>query len=142
MKKQFLLFIAATLLSISSLMAQDATRQMQTPEEKTKTAMEKMAVLNLNADIKAKTEVIFMDFYKAQQKSMQEMRAAGNNDRDAMKEKHRQLVSERYARLKMIFTQDQLKKWINEIEPSLKPQRAANPVPAASPAPVQAPAAN
>ncbi len=123
MKKQFFLFAAATLLAISSLMAQEG-RQRQTPAEKTKVAMEKMVVLNLDADTKTKTEVIITEFYEAQQKAMKEMRASGNMDKEAMMAQRQKLANERDAKLKLIFTQEQLKKWIDEIEPSLKPQKA------------------
>ena len=46
MKKQFSLFIAAALLTVSSLMAQTA-RQMPSPEERTKEAMTKIAAFDL-----------------------------------------------------------------------------------------------
>ena len=131
MKKQFLLFVAAVLISTTSLMAQDA-RQKHTPEERTKVTMEKLAVLNLDADHKVKVEGIFNDFYAAQQKSMQEMRTSGSTDREAMKEKHRQLASDRDTKLKAILTADQMNKWTNEIEPSLRMQKPAG---SAMPAP-------
>lgn len=125
MKKQFLLLVAAVCLSITSLMAQ-GNMQRQTPEERTKATIEKMAPLNLDADTKAKTEVIINEFYTAQQKAMQDMRASGSNDRDAFMAKRKELADTRDAKLKLIFTQDQMKKWSDEIEPSLRPQRQQN----------------
>ncbi len=122
MKKQLLLLLTTVCLSISSLMAQDGM-QRQTPEERTKAAIEKMAPLNLDAETKTKTEVILTDFYTAQQKAMQEMRASGTMDRDAMMAKRKELAEARDAKLKLIFTQEQMKKWIDEIEPTLRPQR-------------------
>jgi len=122
MKKQLLLLVTTVCLSVSSLMAQDGM-QRQTPEERTKAAIEKMAPLNLDAETKTKTEVILTDFYTAQQKAMQEMRASGTMDRDAMMAKRKELAEARDAKLKLIFTPDQMKKWIDEIEPTLRPQR-------------------
>ncbi|MEP7164970.1 MAG: hypothetical protein ABI741_09750 [Ferruginibacter sp.] len=122
MKKQILLLAAGICFSITSLMAQDNV-QRQTPEDRTKAAMEKMAPLNLDADTKAKTEVIMADFYTSQQNAMREMRASGTMDREAMSAKRKELADARDAKLKMIFTQEQLKKWIDEIEPGLRPQR-------------------
>ncbi|MFN8248924.1 MAG: hypothetical protein U0T68_08250 [Ferruginibacter sp.] len=124
MKKKIALLFAAAIFSITALMAQDG-RQRMTPEERTKMTMEKMATLNLSADVKTKTEKIINDFYTAQQKAMQDMRASGSMDRDAMMATRKKLADERDAKLKEIFTQDQMKKWINEIEPSLRPQRPA-----------------
>lgn len=124
MKKKIALLFAAAIFSITALMAQDG-RQRMTPEERTKMTMEKMATLNLSADVKTKTEKIINDFYTAQQKAMQDMRTSGSMDRDAMMATRKKLADERDAKLKEIFTQDQMKKWINEIEPSLRPQRPA-----------------
>ena len=124
MKKKIALLFAAAIFSITALMAQDG-RQRMTPEERTKMTMEKMATLNLPADVKTKTEKIINDFYTAQQKAMQDMRASGSMDRDAMMATRKKLADERDAKLKEIFTQDQMKKWIDEIEPSLRPQRPA-----------------
>jgi len=125
MKKQFLLLLTAVCLSIGSLMAQ-GNMQRQTPEERTKAAIEKMASLNLDADTKAKTEVILNEFYTAQQKAMQEMRASGSSDRDAFMAKRKELADARDGKLKLIFTQEQMKKWSEEIEPGLRPQRQQN----------------
>ncbi|MBS1733191.1 MAG: hypothetical protein JST02_07825 [Bacteroidetes bacterium] len=124
MKKKIALLFAAAIFSITALMAQDG-RQRMTPEERTKMTMEKMATLNLSADVKTKTEKIINDFYTAQQKAMQDMRASGSMDRDAMMATRKKLADERDAKLKEIFTQEQMKKWIDEIEPSLRPQRPA-----------------
>ena len=122
MKKQILLLVAAICFTITSLMAQE-NMQRQTPEDRTKTAMEKMAPLNLDTATKAKTQVIIADFYTAQQNAMKEMRASGNMDREAMMAKRKELAEARDGKLKLIFTQEQLKKWIEEIEPGLRPQR-------------------
>ena len=97
--------------------------QRQTPEERTRVTIEKMAPLNLDADTKAKTEVIITDFFTAQQKAMQEMRESGNSDREAFMAKRKELAEARDAKLKLIFTQEQMKKWIDEIEPGLRSQR-------------------
>jgi len=122
MKKQILLLAAGICFSITSLMAQE-NNQRQTPEERTKVTMEKIAVLNLDADAKAKTEVIIADFYNTNQKTMQEMRASGNTDREAYQAKRKELADARDAKLKLIFTEEQMKKWVDEIEPGLRPQR-------------------
>ena len=114
--------IFAALFSITAVSAQGGG-QRQTPEERTKVAMEKLAVFNLDADAKAKTEAAIADYNNAVQKAMEEMRASGNMDRDAMMAKRKVLADERDVKLKAIFTEEQYKKWINEVEPTTRPQR-------------------
>ena len=125
MKKQ-IFGLCALLFFSFAVMAQDGRMQRQTPEERTRATMEKLADLKLTDDAKVKVEGIFNDFYKAQQKSMEEMRASGSMDREAMKAKRQELANERDGKLKLVLTADQLKKWSDEIEPSLRPQRKGN----------------
>jgi hypothetical protein len=54
------------------------------------------------------------------------MRASGNTDREAFQAKRKELAEARDAKLKLIFTEEQQKKWIDEIEPGLRPQRPKN----------------
>jgi periplasmic protein CpxP/Spy len=75
-------------------------------------------------DKAALTDSAFAAYYKAQDKMREEMMAGGGTpDRDAMREKMQKFAAERDDRLKKIFTDDQFKKWKDEIEPSLRPQR-------------------
>jgi protein CpxP len=129
MKKQFVLMAFSVLFCFTAVTAQGGGGQRQTPEERTKATMEKLAVLNLDADAKTKTEVVIAEFNNAQQKAMQEMRASGSTDRDAMMAKRKELAEARDTRLKAIFTSGQMKKWTDEIEPSLRPQRGNGPNP-------------
>jgi hypothetical protein len=124
MKKQFFLLIAASLFSLSSLVAQDG-RQRMTSEERVKITMEKLTVLNLSAEAKTSTEAIFRDFFDTQEKARKEMRESGNNDREGMLAKREQLMKERDDKLKKVFSVEQFKKWKEEIEPTLRPQRQA-----------------
>lgn len=126
MKKQFVLMAIAAIFSINAVTAQGG-RQRQTPEERTKATMEKLAPLNLDDDSKTKTEVIFTDYYKAQQAAMEEMRSSGNFDREAMGAKRKELSEARDKKLKEVFTEAQMKQWKDEIEPSLRPQRGGAP---------------
>ena len=122
MKKQLVLMVMAAMFSVTAVNAQGGG-QRQTPEERTKATMEKMAPLKLSDDVKAKAEAIFTDFYTTRQKAMEDLRAGGSFDRDAMMAKNKELADTRDAKLKAIFTQDQMKQWKDEIEPSLRPQR-------------------
>lgn len=126
MKKQFVLIIFAALFSFAAVNAQGGG-QRQTPEERTKVAMEKLAVFNLDADAKAKTEDAIADYNNAAQKAMEEMRASGTMNRDSVMAKRKVLAGARDEKLKAIFTPEQMKKWTDEIEPSLRPQRGNAP---------------
>ena len=114
----------AAMFSITAVNAQGGGGGMrQTPEERTKAAIEKMAPLNLDAETKTKTEVILADYFNTQQKAMDEMRASGSFDREAWGVKRKEFADARDAKLKLIFTEAQMKQWKDEIEPSLRPQR-------------------
>ncbi|MEO7446137.1 MAG: hypothetical protein ABIT96_03465 [Ferruginibacter sp.] len=123
MKKHVLLFGLMLLLSLSSVFAQNGDRQQMSSEDRVKAAIEKMAPLNLSVEVKVKTNTILLDYYQAQQKAREEMRASGNMDRDAMMAKRKEFSDARDAKLKIIFTQDQMQQWKDVIEPSLRPQR-------------------
>ena len=122
--KKAIVFLFASCLFITTAWAQGGQRQ--TPEERAATAMEKMAPLKLDSATTIKTNVIITDFFRAQQTAFMEMRASGNTDRETMMAKRKELAGERDAKLKLLFTEAQMKKWEEEIEPSLRPQRPQN----------------
>jgi periplasmic protein CpxP/Spy len=124
MKKQFLLMAFAAMLSITAANAQGGGGQRMTPEERIKFTIEKMAPLNLDAATKVKSDAIITDFVNESQKAMDELRASGA-DRDAMMAKRKEFTDARDVKLKLIFTEAQMKQWKDEIEPSLRPQRPA-----------------
>ncbi len=52
------------------------------------------------------------------------MRAGGNPpDREQMREKTEKMNADRDEKLKKIFNEQQYKKWKEEIEPNMRPQR-------------------
>jgi protein CpxP len=98
--------------------------QMPSPEERTKTAMEKLADLKLDKDQTVKTDTIFATFYRAQTKKFEEMRAGGGEiDRDAMRAANEKMTAERDDKLKKVWSADQFKKFKDEIEPTLRQRR-------------------
>ena len=121
MKKQFVLMIMAAFLGITAVNAQGGGQRM-TPEERTKVTMEKMIQLNLDKDATTKVEAIMLDFNTNQQKAMQELRESGG-DRDAMMAMRKELNDARDTKLKVVLTADQMTKWKDEIEPSMRPKR-------------------
>ena len=124
MKKQWVLMVMAAMFSITAVNAQGGGGQRMAPEERNKFTIEKMAPLNLDAATKTKSDAIITDYINEQQKAMDEIKANGG-DRDAMMAKRKELSDARDAKLKLIFTEAQMKQWKDEIEPSLRPQRPA-----------------
>ncbi|THU41969.1 hypothetical protein FAM09_07660 [Niastella caeni] len=124
MKKTILLLTIA-IIGVLGVQAQGGGGfQRRTPEEKLKLTKEKLVDLKLDKDQIIKSDSVFMDFFKAQDKMFEEMRASGGApDREQMREKNQKLIGERDDKLKKVFTEDQFKKWKDEIEPTLRPQR-------------------
>jgi uncharacterized UPF0160 family protein len=125
MKKVFLL-LAIAITGAFAVQAQGGGGgfQRRTPEERLKLVKEKLVDLKLNADQTTKSDSTFIEYFRAQSKMMEDMRAGGGApDRDAMREKMQKMSAERDEKLKKIFTEDQFKKWKDEIEPSMRPQR-------------------
>jgi periplasmic protein CpxP/Spy len=124
MKKQFLLLATALLVGTTTIYAQGGF-QRQTPEERLKPIHEKIdSAFKLTAEKLAKVDSIFLESFKQQEAKMAELRSGGDRpDREAMMAMRQQLADERDNKLKAILTEEQMKTWKNEIEPSLRPQR-------------------
>lgn len=123
MKKQILLSLLAIITAVGSIMAQ-GNMQQKTPAERAKeTAVKLKTDLTLNAVQDTKVYEVFENLYTTQQKAMEEMRNSGSMDREKMKETRDKLNVERDTKLKAILTEEQMKKWINDVEPGMRPQR-------------------
>ncbi len=122
MKKQVFVLFAALFLTLGSAFAQG--QQRMTVDERVAMAMDKIeASLKPSEAVRSGAKTVLVEFYTNQQKAMEEMRASGSMDRDKMMEVRKKLSDERDAKLKNIFSAEQMTKWTNEIEPSLRPQR-------------------
>jgi periplasmic protein CpxP/Spy len=96
----------------------------RTIEERIKAIDEKFADFKLDKDKSAQVDSIFTNYYKATDKLREEAMAGGGQpDFQAMREKMTPLITERDDKLKKVLTEDQFKKWKDEIEPSMRPQR-------------------
>lgn len=128
MKKQIGLSIIAFFLGIGCLIAQGQGGPRMSLAERIKSVHEKLADFKLDPDKLAKTDNIFIVYYNAIQKQRGEMRASGGEtDKDAGREKMLKLNADRDEQLKLIFTDDQFKKWKNDIESSMRPRRQNRP---------------
>lgn len=128
MKKEMALSVVALFASITFAVAQapggSGGGQRITVEERIKALNDKLADLKLDDDKLAKTDSVFTAYYADMQKQRDDMRAAGAPpDRDAMRDKMLKMNIDRDEKLKIIFTDDQFKKWKSDIEPALRPQR-------------------
>jgi protein CpxP len=126
MEKQITLSVIVLLFGIAAIAQGQGAPRLTVPEKVT-AVNEKLSVLNLDKENLAKTDSVFTVYYTAQQKERDEMMASGTMDRDAMREKMQKLSKERDEKLQLIFTDDQYKKWKEEIEPTLRPQRQNTP---------------
>lgn len=93
-------------------------------EDRVKAVHEKFEALKLEKEKLTKVDEIFTKFYKDQDKLREEMMSGGERpDFQAMREKMQPLADARDKELKAILTDDQYKKWKDEIEPSMMPRR-------------------
>ncbi len=119
MKTKIIMFIA---LLFAIAINTNAQQQMQhhTIEERVKSAMDKLTTpLTLDQTEQDKTSSVFTDYYTAQDKMREDARASGNRPDRSVFEK---MMNDRDEKLKAIFTDDQYKKFKDEIEPTLHPQ--------------------
>jgi biopolymer transport protein ExbB/TolQ len=125
--KKVILLLAIAITGAFAVQAQGGGGfQRRTPEERLKQVKEKLVDLKLDGDQTTKSDSTFMEFFRAQNKMFEEMRSGGAPDREQMREKNQKLAADRDEKLKKIFTEDQFKKWKDEIEPSMRPQRGGN----------------
>lgn len=119
MKTKISMLVA--LLFAATISTQAQQMQHKTVEERVKSAMDKISdPLKLDKDQQDKTTFILTDYYTSQEKMREEAKASGNRpDRSVMEKR----MSDRDEKLKAIFTDDQYKKFKDDIEPTLRPQR-------------------
>lgn len=118
------IFVLALSLFVFVLAANAQGQQRRTVEERVKAVAEKFADFKLDKEKSTQVDSIFTNFYKATDKLREEMMAAGGQpDFQQMREKMQPLATERDDKLKKLLSEEQFKKWKDEIEPSLRPQR-------------------
>lgn len=127
MKKQ-LVVIALTAFAFIGTTSAQGGFQRRTVEERVKSVHEKLdSALKLEPAKMTNVDSIFTQYYKDQDKMRDEMMASGTPDRDAMRAKMQELAVARDEKLKKELTEAEMKKWKDEIEPSMRPQRGNRP---------------
>lgn len=94
--------------------------QRRTVEERVKAAMEKVTpALSLDQAQATRTDSAFANYYRAMDKLRESMQPGTPPDRSVFEK----LTTDRDEELKKIFTADQFKKFKDEVEATLRPQR-------------------
>lgn len=122
MKTKVVLIVAALFAGSFAAKAQGGF-QRRTVEERVKAVDDKIAVFNLEKAKKDQADTVFTGYFKAVDAKREEIMNSGSPDREKMRAEMQKLSGDRDDKLKAIFTDDQFKKWKDEIEPSLRPQR-------------------
>jgi periplasmic protein CpxP/Spy len=127
MKKQVLLLAAAVITSFAAMAQGGGNFQRRTPEERLKPIHEKIdSAFKLDAAKMKQVDEIFLNSFKESDKKMEEMRAGGGQmDRDAWQAARQKMTEERDTKLKAVLTEEQMKIFKDQIEPSLRPQRGS-----------------
>ena len=119
MKSRIAFIILALFSSIGFVRAQGGGYQQRTVEERVKMTMDKLTDLKLNPDQTVKTDTVFANFYKSIDKMRAEIQPGTKPDRSVFEK----VRNDRDDQLKKIFTDDQYKKWKDEIEPAMRANR-------------------
>ena len=121
MKTKISMLVALLFAATISTQAQQGM-QRRTVEERVKSAMDKISdPLKLDKTQQDKTTAVFTDFFTSQNKMREDAGASGTRPDRSVFEK---MANDRDEKLKAIFTDDQFKKFKDEIEPTLRPQRS------------------
>lgn len=117
--------LAVVLMSAALFAQAQPGGQRRTVEDRVKMVHEKIdSAFKLDADKLAKVDAAFTKYYKDQDKLREEMMSGGERpDFQAMREKMQPLTDARDKELKTILTDEQFKKWKEEIEPAMMPRR-------------------
>jgi periplasmic protein CpxP/Spy len=123
--KKYILLIAFAVTATFAAMAQPGGNfQRRTPEERLKPIHEKIdSAFKLEAAKLKQVDEVFLESFKEQDKKMEEIRASGTMDREVMMAARQELMDARDKKLKAILTEEQMKIFKDQIEPSLRPQR-------------------
>lgn len=117
MNRHLFLVCILSLVTLSSGYAQQGGR---TVEERVKDVMAKLTpALKLNAVQSAATDSVYTSYYAGFEKMREQMQSGVRPDRSVMDK----MTGERDEKLKKIFTAEQYKKFKEEVEASLRPQR-------------------
>ena len=124
MKLKSGLFLALMISGVIVANAQGGGSR-RTVEERVQIAHAKMdSVFKLDTEKQVKVDSAFASYYRQQDKLREEMRGGGERpDFQVMREKMQPLIETRDKELKTLLTDEQFKKWKEEIEPAMMQRR-------------------
>ena len=124
MKLKYGLFLALMISGVIVVNAQGGGSR-RTVEERVQIAHAKMdSAFKLDTEKQVKVDSAFANYYRQQDKLREEMRSGGERpDFQVMREKMQPLIEARDKELKTLLTDEQFKKWKEEIEPAMMPRR-------------------
>lgn len=98
----------------------------RTVEERVQMAHAKMdSAFKLETEKQVKADSAFANYYRQQDKLREELRSGGERpDFQVMREKMQPLTEARDKELKTLLTDEQFKKWKEEIEPAMMQRRS------------------
>lgn len=127
MKKQILLVLGLCFLGIATVQAQGGGRMnRRTVEERVAMMHGKIdSAFKLDATKMTQVDSVFATYYRGQDNLRQEMMNGGGQrpDFQAMREKMQPLTDTRDKQLQELLGNENFKKFKEEIEPSMRPQR-------------------
>lgn len=121
MKIKNVLLLAVVLMGAVAVNAQGGSFPQRTIEERVKAAHEKLdSAFKFDAVKQAKIDTVFAAYYKQQDKVREELRSGAERpDREMMRVKMQPAIDARDKELKTLLTEEEFKKWKDEIEPSM-----------------------
>ena len=124
MKMKFVLVIAI-LFAVTATVNAQGGGQRRTVEERVKMIHEKVdSAFKLEPEKLTKVDTAFANYYRQQEKIRQELMSGGERpDMAVMREKMQPAIDARDKELKTILTDEQFKKWKEELEPALMQRR-------------------
>lgn len=126
MKKQMIMFIAVLIAGTTITFAQGGGNfQRRTVEERVAAVHQKLdSAFKMEAKTQGTVDSVFAAYYRSTDRVREEaMSGGGQPDRQAMMEKMKPLTDARDKELKDLMGDVNFKKFKDEIEPAMRPQR-------------------
>ena len=119
------LMLAVLLMGVVAVNAQGGNFPQRTIEERVKAVHEKLdSAFKFDAAKQTKIDTVFATYYRQQDKLREELRSGGERpDREMMRAKMQPAMDARDKELKTLLTEEEFKKWKDEIEPSMMQRR-------------------
>jgi periplasmic protein CpxP/Spy len=125
MKIKNFLILAILLTCAATVNAQGGNFPQRTIEERVKAVHEKLdSAFKFDAAKQTKIDTVFAAYYRQQDKIREELRSGGERpDREMMRAKMQPSMDARDKELRTLLTEEEFKKWKDEIEPSMMQRR-------------------